>query len=398
MTARRILPIAVLAVTLFALIVWWAPRVPVAFTDCPPDASPTTFCAVLPTSVAAPSGAALTFDQIRPCAAGAVGASFCISLPTPAPSTDRTELLARRKDACSQLEVGEAPDFCLVVPASGASTAALQRDIALANLRQRLGADFRRTTSGSVQLWTEVGISGPIVDGALRIVSADAAAVEEYFGRRYQQPPAVFLFTSQQSFGNALQRNFGVSADLAAQMSRQLLGVLLTGSDAVAINGQSIVTSQRPVVYRHELAHVLIHQLAGDGIATWLDEGLATRVSAIDPAVVDPARAAAIAALRTDPRALSIFRDPRDWQTLNTAYGGNRAYGVAAEASLAIERRVGRDGVTALLEILGHGTPLDDAFRTVLGETLDDFVTQLPSRLTGAPAGGPNVARPSRSR
>lgn len=378
MIARRLVPIAVLVLTLFALIVWWAPRMPIAFTDCSPDASPTTFCTVLPTSVPAPSGAALTFDQLRPCAPGAAGTSFCVSLPTPAPLSDRTELLARRNDACSQLEVGEAPDFCLAVPSSSASSAALQRDIALANLRQRLGTDFRRTTSGSVQLWTEVGVSGPIVDGTLRIVSADAAAVEEYFGRKYQQPPAVFLFTSQQSFGNALQRNFGVSADLASQMSRQLLGVLLTGSDAVAINGQSIVTSTRPVVYRHELAHVLIHQLAGDGIANWLDEGLATRVSAVDPAVIDPARSAAIAALRTDPRALSIFRDPRDWQTVNTAYGGNRAYGVAAEASLAIERLVGRSGVTALLESLGHGTSLDDAFRTVVGETLDDFVTKLP--------------------
>ena len=352
---RRLAPFAALFFTLFAVLVFLAP--PRSGGD--PKAEP-------------------ALDAISPCGAPvAPGPSFCLALPTPGPS-DRVELLVRRLDACAQISAGEAPDFCLVAPAGGASTAALQRDIALAQLRQRLGADFRRTTAGGVQLWAEVGISGPIVDGALRLVETDAAAVEEYFGRHYQQPPAVFLFTSEQSFSVALQRHFGVDAALAGRMSQQLLGVLLTGSDAVAINGQGIVTSSRAVVYRHELTHVLIHQLAGDGVANWLDEGLATRVSAIDAAVTDPARASALASLRTDPRALSVFTDRRDWQTVNTAFGG-RAYGVAAEAVLAIERRVDRAGVTRLLEAVGHGASLEDAFRAALGETLDDFIARLPT-------------------
>ncbi|HEV2009807.1 MAG TPA: hypothetical protein VGS17_02115 [Candidatus Limnocylindria bacterium] len=229
-----------------------------------------------------------------------------------------------------------------------------------------------------MQLWTEIGVSGPIVDGALRLVIADSVAVQEYFGRSYQQPPAVFLFTSRQSFSLAMQRHFGVDPAVAAQLSQQLLGVLLTGSDAVAINGEGIVTSARPVVYRHELAHVLLHQLAGDDIPAWLDEGLATRVSAVDPAIVDPARAGAIAFLRTDRRALTIFTDRRDWQTVNASFGG-RAYGVAAEAVLEIERRVGRSGVTALLEALGQGASLEEGFHALAGETLDDFIARLPS-------------------
>jgi hypothetical protein len=315
-------------------------------------------------------------DQLRQCG-GSAGPSFCVGLPVSAPTVDRAELLVRRQDACAQIDAKEAPDFCLVVPAGGASTAALQRDLALTILRQRLGADFRRTTAGGVQLWTEVGVSGPIVDVALRLVGADAAAVQEYFGRSYPEPPAVFLFTSHQSFSLALQKFFGVEPGVAARLSQQLLGVLLKGSDAVAINGESIVTSGRPVVYRHELAHVLIHQISGDGIPAWLDEGLATRVSAIDPAVIDPARAAAIASLKTDRRALSIFTDRRDWQTVNTAFA-NGAYGVAAEAVLQIERRAGRDGVVALLEGIGRGASLEEVFRAVMGETLDDFIARLP--------------------
>jgi hypothetical protein len=378
-TLRRLLPVAVLLATVFALIIWWAPPAPADLPDCAAAPRSAQFCAVLPTNAVEASPAAPPFDHVSPCTSPAApGASFCVALPTPGPAVDRTELLARRQDACAQLEAGEAPDFCLVVPTGGASTSALQRDIALALLRQRLGTDFRRTTAGGVQLWTEIGVSAPIVDRAVRLIGADAAAVEEYFGRRYQEPPSVFLFMSQQSFGLALQRHFGVSSALAVQMSQQLLGVLLTGSDAVAINGQSIATSGRPVVYRHELAHVLIHQLAGDGVANWLDEGLATHVSALEPEVIDPLRASALASLRTDRRALSIFTDTRDWQTVNSAYG-NRAYGVAAEAVFALERRVGRAGVTTLLESIGRGTAFEDAFGTVVGQTFDDFIALLPT-------------------
>lgn len=357
MKTRRLAPFLLLIAAPFAVLAWWAPSV------LAPDSSATQ----------------PAVDAIGTCAQPpTAGPSFCVALPTPGPSADRAELLVRRQDVCAQLVAGEAPDFCLVVPAGGTSTAALQREVALALLRQRLGTDFRRTTAGGVQLWTEVGVSGPIVDAALGLVAADAAAVELFFGRPYQERPAVFLFTSQQSFGLALQRHFGVDAALAARLSHQLLGVLLTGSDAVAINGQSIAASGRPVVYRHELTHVLIHQLAGNGVPNWLDEGLATRVSAVDPGVIDPQRAAALTALRTDPRALSVFTDRRDWQTVNSAYG-DRAYGVAAEAVLALERRVERNGVTALLEALGRGASLEDAFRSVTGETLDDFIARLPA-------------------
>ena len=376
---QRHLPYLVLLATVLAVFTWSAPRPPLASPDCSAGPSTPVFCASVPTSAPETLVSMSLVDQVRPCTERAAsGPSFCVALPTPAPSADLGELLAQRRDTCAKLEAGEAPDFCLVVPAGGASTAGLQRDIALALLRQRLGTEFRRTAASGVQLWTEVGVSGPIVDGALRLVIADSVAVQDHFGRSYQQPPAVFLFMSHQSFSLAMQRHFGVDPAVAAQLSRQLLGVLLTGSDAVAINGESIVTSGRPVVYRHELAHVLIHQLAGDGIPAWFDEGLATRVSALDPAVIDPARAGAIAALRSDRRALSIFTDRRDWQSVNSAFGG-RAYGVAAEAVLEVERRVGRNGVTTLLEALGHGVPFEDAFRAAVGETLDDFIARLPS-------------------
>jgi hypothetical protein len=317
-------------------------------------------------------------DRLRSCAdAGGAGPSFCVTLPAPA-LADRGTLLASRRTACGVLQPGEAPDFCLVVPSNDASTAALRREIALADLRQRLGGDFRRTTAAGLQLWTEVGLSPEVAAGVLRGVVTDAAAVEDYFGRSYRERPAVFLFTSRRSFALALERHFAVSPAEAGQLSRQLLGLLLTGSDAVAINGENVVTSVRPIVYRHELAHVLIHQLAGDGVSAWLDEGLATRISALDPAVIDPARAEAIALLRTDRRVLAIFTDRRDWQTINAAYNG-RAYGVAAEAVLEIERRVGRAGVTTVLEALGQHAALEETFQATTGETLDDFVARLPS-------------------
>ena len=38
-----------------------------------------------------------------------------------------------------------------------------------------------------------------------------------------------------------------------------------------------------------------------------------------------------------------------------------------------------KSGVTTLLEALGHGASIEDAFHAVAGETLDDFLARLPS-------------------
>ena len=326
------------------------------------------------------AGPSRLLDQARPCEDASALASFCLALPTVAAISDPTVLLGHRQDACAQLAATEAPGFCLAPPAGSVSARALQRQVALVLLRQRLGSDFRHSGTGAVELWTETSMSNAVADAIGATLVQDAAAVQGYFGRAFADPPAVFLFTSRQSFATALEQQFGFSADTAGLLARQTGGVTLAGLDAVAINGESVLNAGRSTIFRHELAHVAIHRLAGDAIPAWLDEGLATLVEERDQYGID--RATALSILENDPGVLTIFGDERSWLQNNSDYGGH-AYGVAAEAARVLDERLGRPAVVAMLERMGAGTPPAAAVEDALNEPLSRFVIELPGRALG---------------
>ena len=223
-------------------------------------------------------------------------------------------------------------------------------------------------------------MSTAIADAIDATLLEDAAAVQAYFSRGFGDPPAVFLFTSRQSFANALERLFGFSADTAGFLSRQAGGITLAGIDAIAINGESVLNAGRTTIFRHELTHVAIHRLSGDAVPAWLDEGLATVVEERDPYGFD--RASALSILGNDPGALNFVGAERSWLQYNTDLGGH-GYGVAAEAVRVLEGRIGRAGLVAMFERIGAGTPADAAIADALGEPLAPFLAELPGRALG---------------
>ncbi|HEY8730856.1 MAG TPA: hypothetical protein VIN69_02625 [Candidatus Limnocylindria bacterium] len=360
------------------LLAWIGPRLPASTGSSASCASaPLTFCATLPPFRSPDVLPTRIVDQARPCEDPAALSSFCLALPTALGTSDPATLLARRQDACAQLAPTDAPGFCLAPPGGSVSAQALQRQVALVLLRQRLGSDFRRVATGPVEIWTETSLPIDVANAIGGRVVEDAATVQAYFGRAFADPPAVFLFTSRASFQGALERQFGFSAASAAFLAQQTGGVTLAGIDAVAINGESVLGAGPPTIFRHELTHVAIHRLSGDAVPSWLDEGLATLVEGRDPYGSD--RATALSILANDPSVLTIFSDDRSWLQNNTDYGGH-AYGVAAEAVRVLEERIGIPAMVAMLERMGTGTPATAAIEDALGEPFSRFVIEVPGR------------------
>lgn len=362
------------------MVLWIGPRLPRAAGPADCAVGTVTFCATLPPFGSPEPAPTWLVDQARPCEDAAALASFCLALPIATGTSDPTALLARRQDACAQLASSDAPGFCLAPPGGSLSARALQRQVALVLLRQRLGSDFRRAGTGAVDLWTETSMSAAVADSIDATLLQDAAAVQGFFSRPFSDPPAVFLFTSRQSFASALERQFGFSAETAGFLSRQTGGITLAGIDAVAINGESVLNAGRTTIFRHELTHVAVHRLAGDDVPAWLDEGLATVVEERDPYGID--RASALSILGNDPGALTIFGSERSWLQNNTDLGGH-AYGVVAEAVRVLDGRIGRAGLVAMLERIGAGTPPAGAIEDAIGESLAQFVIALPGRALG---------------
>jgi hypothetical protein len=337
------------------------------------------FCPSLPSFESPEASPTRLADQVRPCEdADAFRPSFCVALP--AANRDHATLVARRLDACAQLSPGDAPGFCLVLPSSNTEDATLEREAALVLLRQRLGPDFRRVTGGALDLWAESGVSSAVAEQLDVLVREDAAAVERYFARKFRDVPALFVFTSQQSFALALEKQFGYSRGMAGQLSNQYGGLLVSGLGAIAINGQNVLGTARPTIFRHELTHVMTHQLAGVGLAMWFDEGLATLVAEVDASAVELDRATALSILADDAMRMLAFDEERSWFDRNAALGGN-AYGVAAEAVRLIVGRLDRAGLTSLLEAIGRGQTLTQAYAAATGESLAQFVEGVPRRV-----------------
>ncbi len=346
--------------------------------DCGSGPAAVRFCPSLP-SFQPPEELPLRIaDQIRPCDdVTSFRPSFCVAVPASGAGADRPALLARRRDACAQLSPGDAPGFCLSIPSDAATDATLEREVALVLLRQRLGSNFRHSRGGELELWVESGVPSEVADRVDGIVREDAAAVQAYFGRQLRAAPAVFLFASHRSFESALERQFGYSPRTAAQLASQYGGLLVSGIDAIVINGQNVLGGERPTIFRHELAHVMTHQLAGGSLPFWLDEGLSTLVATADDAAFGLERATALSILGDEAMRSITFDEGRTWFERNSALDGN-AYGVAAEAVRLLVERLGRAGVVALLEAAGRGASLDSVYHAHTGESLTEFVRRMP--------------------
>jgi hypothetical protein len=374
-----------------ALVIWIAPALPdPAPLSCAEGGAQIQFCAALPAFPPPDEPAIRVVDQVGPCEdLNGARPSFCLALPS-ATASDRATVVVQRQDACAQLALGDAPGFCLAAPSEAQySTGALQREVALVQLRQRLGPTFHRAGNGPVDLWTESGSTDAIIDAVYTTLVDDARAVQTYLGRAFREAPAVFLFTSRQSFAVALERQFGFSTGTAGLLSRQYGGVVIAGIDAVAINGEGMLNGGgKPTIFRHELAHVMIHQLTGTAIPPWIDEGLATLVASDD---FDVQRATGLSLLGSDPRALALFNEGQSWLEANTSLGGY-GYGVAAEAVQQLLGRVGVTGVTTMLDRIGAGSSSDAAFEDVIGEGLKRFVAELPARAQGGCRSGIGVS------
>jgi hypothetical protein len=346
------------------------------------------FCPALPSFAPTEEAPTRLTDQVRPGEdATASRPSFCVVLPTASGAVDHATLVSRRQDACAQLAPGEAPAFCLIVPSSTVADTTLAREAALVLLRQRLGSEFRRISGGELELWAESGVSTTDADRLDIILRDDAAAVQASFARRFSEVPAVFVFASQQSFAFALERQFGYSSGMAAQLSNQYGGLLISAIGAIAINGKNALSGARPTIFRHELTHVMTHQVAGFELPLWFDEGLAALAVETDGSVFEQSRATALSILGDDTLRFVAFDEERSWFDRNAALGGN-AYGVAVEAVRLMVARLDRIGVVAMLDSVGRGATLDSAYASTAGESLRQFIEGVPGRvLANCPRG-----------
>ena len=343
------------------------------------------FCPDVRPLHASTDAATVAVDQLRPCEPSAALPTFCVALPAHGVSPDPDTLAVARQRACAQLAPKEAPTFCLSL-SPGTGSASLERDVALALLRQRIGDGVRRVGSAPPDLWVEDGVPATTAAELRTVLVDDMTAVRAYFGRDFGRVPAVFVFVTRGSFAAALERHFGYPAAVAARLATQSGGLLVTGLDAIVINAENVLGGRSLTILRHELTHVLLHDLAGDSrLPAWLDEGLATIV---ERGGTPDERERLVSLSLAAERAVSLesLSDPGAWLSQNDRLAGH-GYGIAAAAAQLLLDRIGPVGLVPLLEAVGRGGSLADAYRAQGSETLAAFSAAFPSRALAASCG-----------
>lgn len=166
-------------------------------------------------------------------------------------------------------------------------------------------------------------------------------AVESELGVRARTQPRVVLDPAQPFATRAALR-------CGWQMTRLLgprlpVGGLTGGEGAIAA----------AAAFRHELAHVVIREVAGTRVPAWFEEGVAERLTLADPAQA-PSRALAQAAPLAELRWPFALLPPERW---DAAFAG---------ADLYTERLFAKGGTTALagtLNALATGASFAEAVR-----------------------------------
>jgi tetratricopeptide (TPR) repeat protein len=139
-------------------------------------------------------------------------------------------------------------------------------------------------------------------------------------------------------------------------------GAIFDGSIRVPVGGEVDKTVLAAILY-HEYTHAVVHSLAGRGIPTWLDEGIAQYSERY---------------VRTPPRGEKVR--PVGLTTLSGSFMGmtakeevNQAYAASLSAVEYFVDRYGIYNLSQIVKMLGEGKNLSDAMNEVAGVTLDQF-------------------------
>jgi hypothetical protein len=256
------------------------------------------------------------------------------------------------------------------------------------------GTSVRRETT--VQLSTvpteradvrvESGVPASEVMRLARSIDSATVRIETVFGRTFTSKPRILVFATRASFTRGTQDLFGYTPETAANVALSYGGVFDAQTLTIAVNWQAAAGAKITSLLAHELAHLATRELAGPGavLPAWFEEGLAAESENADAGVDEAARIAARSLLANAPGTLATTATLADW---HRAYAdiGPALYAVSAEAVRAIEARIGKDALFALVAEVGRGGRFEDAYKARAGESLSELVTRFTTELASNP-------------
>lgn len=294
------------------------------------------------------------------------------------------------------------PSFCRTVITPGFDQSGSKREVDAAKISQLAKANgivLEPVPMTWGDLWVERGVPADVRRLLAGSLDGDLSQVTGDLRRQFQRRPKIVAFSSAVSFERGLRTLFGLDEPTARTLSRNAGGALLTEVRTVAVNWGQLSREVPLTILRHELAHAILRDIAGDSVIlpAWFDEGVATlqQNTAYDsgPKVVDQLYSANTLVASGRAR-LSGLASSRDWIRETAALEG-RTYAVAFAAVQILHDRIGTPGLSKIVS----RTPevgFETAFREAAGMDPATFERQLPAMVAAlAPPPALGVTRVS---
>ena len=246
------------------------------------------------------------------------------------------------------------------------------------------GLTFWTFSGASAEVYAETTIGAAGTQAVVVEVDADTAQIEKTYARTFAGRPAVYAMGSSTTFFTAIHTVGGSTSTTPSWAG----GLCICGAphpDWLFVDWQSQRDRAQLTVVRHELTHVMEHQIvAGTFIPAWFDEGNARleefTISGTEWwAEVQRYRAVSMDALGS-LFTLADLTSGFAWSQRSEAEAKYQ-YAVAAIAVQFLRADVGMAGERLIFDLMAQGRTFDEAYRNVAGRSVAEFSAGFAARV-----------------
>jgi hypothetical protein len=256
------------------------------------------------------------------------------------------------------------------------------------------GTTFWKFSMGLADVYTETSVGLNNTQGIVAQVDGDMAQIQTTYTRPYARRPSVYTLANSANFQKAV-RDIGLTTTATPSWAAGLCICFGPRADWVFVNWQEQSRSQ-PTVTRHELTHVMQHQLAPFTFLTptWFDEGNARLEEFTLPdtqwwAAVQKYRSASMS---WNNATFTLFEliSGSAWSARNEL-DASYAYALATQAVQFLRNDIGMAGELLIFDLMLSGESFYDSYDIAAGRSYLEFQQEFTTRVRALAPQGPAI-------
>jgi hypothetical protein len=255
-------------------------------------------------------------------------------------------------------------------------------------------------SAGSADVYTETTIGAGGTQAVVVEVDADTAQIQKDYARTYTGRPAVYALGGASAFVKAVQ-TIGGSTSPPPSWAGGICICYDPHPDWVFVNWPAAHDSAQLTAVRHELTHVMEHQITSVTLPTWFDEGNARAeeftVAGTQWFAAQQRYYAASMVAQGSLFTLADLTSPFTWSE-RSASDATYQYAVAAMAIQFLRADVGVAGELLMFDLMAQGHTFDGAYGIVAGRSVAQFDSGLAARVRALAPKYPGVSTAPDSR